>query len=561
MKTNLLYQLLKRIATSKQKVIFVGLAVVSLCMSFSSIAISWIFKTFIDVAVNDVSYSLATVIIVSLIIVISYAITCVISSVLGAKSYNNIEESLRLKLWDNYWYGSYQQTHKYHSASIMSRLTRDIAKLSEGFSSIFGQLLLEIVTVSGAIIVMLIINWKVTIVLLFTIPILTYLIKYFAPKLQNFTQIDSSNEDANRSFMQEMMGHHTLLLSYGMENVLREKLIALYSKKKRSNIQKAKISGVLSFFNSALSFIVLILTMSLGLHYVWQNENSVGDLVALIQLSNYITLPITRISHWVSLFSEMKTAAGRISELEERKQVLLPLKEYEETPEINLLKLDEISFSYSDNGDDSVFERISADFQTGLVSCILGPSGCGKSTLLKIIMGLYTPRNGSVQLLDENENPVSDNVKELSKLTAYIPSDGFIFSGTIAENICMSKMRDDKKIVNSASEANILDYIKGLPYQFETEIAENGKNFSMGQGQRIAIARALYKDAPILLLDEPTANLDHESIEIFHNTIRGLSKNHICIIVTHNKETAEICDVTYSFANGTLERKVKIEND
>ena len=136
---------------------------------------------------------------------------------------------------------------------------------------------------------------------------------------------------------------------------------------------------------------------------------------------------------------------------------------------------------------------------------------------------------------------------------AYVPPVDYLFSGTVMDNIIMSdknpRIADMEK---AASDANILDFIQTLPQGFDTVIGESGGTVSSGQAQRIAIARAIYKGSPLLVFDEPTANLDVDSIEKFQSAIKQISKEKICIVVTHDTSTITVCDNILELAGGCV---------
>ena len=192
--------------------------------------------------------------------------------------------------------------------------------------------------------------------------------------------------------------------------------------------------------------------------------------------------------------------------------------------------------------------EVDLSFQKGEVTGIVGKSGSGKSTLLKLLMGLYSPANGSVTLQCGTEKVSGENI---IANVAYVPPADYLFSGTIAENIAMSNNFDTEKLKAAAVGANIFDYIQALDNGFDTVLGEGGNTVSSGQAQRIAIARAIYKNG-VFIFDEPTANLDRETIKLFQSTVKKLAESNICIIVTHDRSTVEICDKIYTLENGKI---------
>jgi ABC-type multidrug transport system fused ATPase/permease subunit len=214
------------------------------------------------------------------------------------------------------------------------------------------------------------------------------------------------------------------------------------------------------------------------------------------------------------------------------------------------LVAENISFSYRDEDDEAenVLENVNVSFSKGVVTGIAGISGSGKSTLLKLLIGLYTPQQGKVTL-----HHTSGTLDKIMPQVAYVPPVDYLFSGTVAENIIMSENQPCLEEMNIASSgANILEFIESLPEGFDTNIGESGGTVSSGQAQRLAIARAIYKKSPIVIFDEPTANLDITSIEIFQSAIKKLAKDKICIIVTHDISTITVCDKVYELEEGRI---------
>lgn len=207
--------------------------------------------------------------------------------------------------------------------------------------------------------------------------------------------------------------------------------------------------------------------------------------------------------------------------------------------------------------EENILNNINLSFSKGAVTGIIGKSGSGKSTLLKLLMGLYAPQSGSVTL-EHNSGTISGS--DIITQVAYVPPNDYLFSGTVSENIIMSEENAiQNQIMDAASKANILDFINSMPNGFDTVLGEDGNTVSSGQAQRIAIARAIYKKSKIFIFDEPTANLDEDSIMKFQSTVKELAEDNICIIVTHDTSTIEICDKIYILSDGTVTEKFKIQ--
>ena len=316
----------------------------------------------------------------------------------------------------------------------------------------------------------------------------------------------------------------------------------------------------LALFAGALSGnIMSLVTLGLGAYFVLSGETTVGSLIMIVQLLNYIVNPVTKFPVAIAGVGQAVSSAeriGKIYELSTEKK-----NDKSQSANVNELSVRNLSFSYDDDKEDrescDLLHNLNLTFSKGEVTGIVGKSGSGKSTLLKLLIGLYEPQSGTIEL--HTEQGTIDG-GQITEQVAYVPPDDYLFSGTILENIMMSESEPQMEKINmAASDANILDYIKSLPDGFDTLLGESGNTLSSGQAQRIAIARAIYKNRPVIVFDEPTANLDVDSIEKFHMAVHKLALHNICIVVTHDISTISACDKVYLLDSGKAEEKLNIE--
>src|SRR4029077_18615790 len=196
------------------------------------------------------------------------------------------------------------------------------------------------------------------------------------------------------------------------------------------------------------------------------------------------------------------------------------------------IRLENVSFAYP--GRPAILRNVNARFLPGEITALRGESGCGKSSILALLQRFYLPAEGHIFFGQFDICYMSRS--SLRNQIAVVPQKIDLMSGTIVENIALGEFEPDmKRIINISAKAGIIDFIQSLPEGFETKLAENGRDLSGGQRQRLAIARALYMDAPIYLFDEPTAALDEISEKCFGNILeelRDLGK--IVILVSHD---------------------------
>lgn len=521
---------------------------VCLLSSCCYIGISMIFKGYMDIASSESSMTFLQMTIFSITVIIVFALTNIASSVLEGYSYSKIEKGIRTSLIEKIVQKYLLSINKMHTAEIQNRLTSDVATISNFFNQLFGQMTLCIFTSAFAIIFSFILNWKLTLIFLIVIPLLTLLITVFSPKLQKAAEIDSKNEDANRSYMQEVLTLLPLFQVYSMGKNITKYTQYLYDKKKASKIKLSFLEGSFSFLNSLTSFGIFIIASAVGAYFVIKGENTVGDLVAMIQLSNYIMLPLTEAPKFLATYNNTLNSVKRIHEIEdvENRNVIKP--EDKLPLSIDSIKLNHLSFEYEKGK--PILADINVVFPKDEIIGIIGKSGNGKSTLIKLILGLYIPKDR--EMIEMRKDGESKNYYNYEGIISYVPSENFVFSGTIKDNICMSRPFEKNKFENACKAANIDQLVSSFELKENEVIKESGNNLSMGQKQRLAIARAIYADTSVIILDEPTANLDIESINLFKETIQNLSKGKICIIVTHDNNIASICDTVYRLEEKNL---------
>jgi len=277
---------------------------------------------------------------------------------------------------------------------------------------------------------------------------------------------------------------------------------------------------------------------TVGALYIIDHELSMGALIACNMLSGRLYGPINQLVGAWKGFSAFRQSVDRLgdifAETEERRDSGLR----HERP-TGRITLENVAFSYDPKTPPAArIERL--EFRPGGVTAILGRNGSGKTTLLKILLGLYPPSEGRVLL--DGADIAQFTRADLAGWIGYVPQECVLFNATIRDNIAYGAPGcDDEAILSAARTAGVHHYIVDLPDGYATPIGEAGSRLSAGQRQRIAIARALIGDPPVLLLDEPSASLDRQAEEELRATLSGLGRNRTVVIVTHSPVLLPIC--------------------
>lgn len=264
--------------------------------------------------------------------------------------------------------------------------------------------------------------------------------------------------------------------------------------------------------------------------------SSFGPVVAISNLSN-------------NLFHTI-AAGNRVLDLLEEDPAVEEVSG-KETVEFADMKLENVSFAYDD---EVILEDFNMEIKKNTIIGIYGKSGCGKSTLLKLLMRFWEVNNGAITIGGKNINEI--NTSDLRKMQSFVTQDTYLFNDTIANNIGIAKENATmEEIIAAAKKASIHDFIMSLPKGYDSKVGELGGNLSGGEKQRIGIARAFLHDAPMILLDEPTSNLDSLNEGIILKSLMESKENKTIIIVSHRKSTMNIADVVLDVEKNSLKGK------
>lgn len=264
--------------------------------------------------------------------------------------------------------------------------------------------------------------------------------------------------------------------------------------------------------------------------------SSFGPVVAISNLSN-------------NLFHTI-AAGNRVLDLLEEEPAVEEVSG-KETVEFADMKLENVSFAYDD---EVILEDFNMEIKKNTIIGIYGKSGCGKSTLLKLLMRFWEVNNGAITIGGKNINEI--NTSDLRKMQSFVTQDTYLFNDTIANNIGIAKENATmEEIIAAAKKASIHDFIMSLPNGYDSKVGELGGNLSGGEKQRIGIARAFLHDAPMILLDEPTSNLDSLNEGIILKSLMESKENKTIIIVSHRKSTMNIADVVLDVEKNSLQGK------
>lgn len=451
------------------------------------------------------------------------------SNWLSGSTADKFSARLRQQLLEVASYSTDVRLQGFHSGQLLSRGMEDVRTVCDGLIYTLPGMVGQITRLVGALLAVLLIAPSVTAILLLVAAAVGVAVALIRPVLRKHHKKVRTTDEKVMSTMQEDLQQLELIQSLqAQDQVLSrfgERIEENLTAKTKRRIISVGITGILNACTLAGTGVLLLW----GAVKVADRTLSYGSLTAMLQLLSLFRGPVLGLSGMWTRLVAVDVAGERLADLLQPATAQDPVN----VEQVNAIVLENVTFTYP--GDDAaVLQDFSACFALKSWSCLTGMSGKGKSTLFKLILGLYLPESGRVYLDTAlGEIPCGENTRHLF---AYVPQDYALFSGTIRENLCLVADAEESQRKAALSLAQA-DFVWDLTAGEETQIRENNTGLSKGQLQRIAIARAILMDRPILLLDECTSALDSQTEERVLQALYALGKQ--AVLVTHRPEVTE----------------------
>lgn len=467
---------------------------------------------------------------------------------LARATYENLFKS---RLFHEILSGDYGSVTRTHSGDWLNRLTSDTAVVSEGMTAIIPGVAGMAVKLVGATAVLLLIEPHFGYFLLPGGALFILLSLIFRRRLKKLHAYMQEKDGAVRIFLQEHLESLAVIKVFDREGYSISGAERRMEEHKKARMAKNRFSNLCNVgFGGAMS-VAYLLVAAYSAFAIYNGSMTYGTLTALLQLAGQIQAPIANITGYLPKYYAMLASAERLRKAGSCQKSGVHAPETAERireicgMEPEGLLLDCICFSYQEK---RILRDVTLFVPKGGHIAVTGLSGCGKSTLLKLLMGLYEPQAGSVDVVWRGGQRTA--VGKLRRMFAYVPQGNYLMNGSIREAITFGGQEGD---LERAVRLACAEFIYELPEGPDTILGERGAGLSEGQMQRIAVARALYTDAPVLVLDEATSALDGETEERLLHNLRQLTDKTV-LIVTHRSAAAAVCDWQWKFAeNGEIE--------
>jgi len=462
----------------------------------------------------------------------------------------HIEFDLKNEIYNHYQRLSQNFYQRNRTGDLMNRISEDVSKVR----LYTGPVILYGINTSITFIVVIVqMSWispTLTFYSLIPLPILSYSIFKLSTAINRKSTIYQQNLSSLASFTQEMFSGIRIIKAHNIEPIIKRDFENLSAQSKQKNL---KLSFLNSLFNPLMIFLIglssLIVIMAGGIMYINQTISHIGIIAEFILYVNMLTWPVASLGWISSMTQEAEASQKRINEfLKEIPDI--QNKEKNPTEISGNIEFRNVSFVYEDTQIQAL-KNVSFFVNKGQTLAIIGKTGSGKSTILSLISRLYDIKEG--QILIDGKIIDSINLESLRNSIAFVPQDAFLFSDTIANNIKFGKEQaTEQETTESARKSVVHHNIERFRSGYQTVLGERGITISGGQKQRVSIARALIKNAPILLLDDSLSAVDTQTEEVILRNLSEIMQNKTSIIVSHRISAVRNADKIIVLEQGRI---------
>ncbi len=427
----------------------------------------------------------------------------------------------------------------FHSGELINRLTSDTNIVSDGISTILPTVVSAVTRLLCAVVALVYLDWIFAVVFVVAGLIVFLIISSLRGVLKNLHRRVQETDGKSRSFMQECIEHLLAVKTFAVDDKIVEQSNSLQKDNFKVKMRRKNYS-VLGHASYNLVFSAgYLFALIYGAVKILDSTISYGSLSAILQLVNNVQVPFASLSNIVPRYYAMIASAERLMEIEciENEPTEKLIDKWQIYSKFKGISVEGVSFSYDR---EVVLKNASAFIEKGDFVMITGTSGVGKSTLMKLLMGVYQVDSGRmVAKLEDGEIDFGVGTRSLF---SYVPQGNMLFSGTLRDNVTFIK-RDatEEEIERALAISQSKQFIDELPQGLDTVVGEQGVGLSEGQIQRIAIARAVLSDSPIILLDESTSALDEETERKLLDSFKQI-EGITLIIISHKKAALNICN-------------------
>ena len=474
---------------------------------------------------------------------------------LSAKISLRVNNEIRADVFGKFISTTWEEVSAFHSGDLLNRINGDVSTVADSVIGWIPSVTIKSAQFIGAIAIICYYDAAMALLSLISIPAAALISSLLLRKMRSYgTKIREAGSEL-MSFFEESLQNIQTVKAFGLSQSLDGRLAQLQKIYYDTSLEYNALSVKVTSGMSVLGLFVSYLCMGWCIFRLFTGAIDIGTMVLFIQLSSYLSSSISSLISSVPTVISATVSAGRIisvlnlpREEEDESLAAREIADFGEAPEIEFR---DVSFGYKNGG--KVFSEVNLTVAPGEFAAFVGPSGGGKTTLLRLLLGLVKPQSGKATLSAKGKTTEISSVTR--RIFTYVPQEKAMFSGTIAEMLRLfSPEATDEEINAALKAACAYDFVAALPEGINTPLGERGAGFSEGQNQRLAIARAVLRKAPVLLLDEATSALDLETERRVLENITALCRGKTLIVMTHRESVLPLCDSVYRISGGKVEK-------
>ncbi len=526
--------------------------------------------------------SIATIILITLAIYCFSAVCTFIvgwiMSYISQKTCYDLREAISKKI-DRIPFGYYERTS---TGDVLSRITNDVDTLGQSLNQGITQLITSITTVVGVLVMMLMINWIMTLIALVMIPISLILVSVVVKRSQKYFYAQQDLLGAINGQVEETFSGHTVVKAFCHEKRSLDEYLATNEKLYEAGWKSQFLSGLMPPIMGFVGNLGYVAVAFVGSIFAVMGTITVGDIQAFIQYVRNFTQPITQLAQVANVLQSMAAAAERIfgfldspeegedtaavkqdaakatavEEAAAKGAVVKDAEAKDATEKDAAAKttgcsvcFDHVHFGY--DPEKPIINDFTACVEEGQTVAIVGPTGAGKTTMVKLLMRFYDVQSGSITIDGVDIRDMSRD--EVRSSFGMVLQDTWLFSGSVRENIRYGRLdATDEEIIDAAKRVRAHRFITTLPGGYDFEINEDASNISAGQRQLITIARALLADRRMLILDEATSSVDTRTEQRIQDAMDALMKDRTSFVIAHRLSTIRSADLILVMNHGDI---------
>ena len=544
---------MKQLIKNYQKA-FYAFMIFNILVPLSNIAFAYSIKDIIDSGMSKNRVALTQSVLVGVVVIFIYAILNFISLRFRNKLVRQIMSSYKNKVFQSILDRDYREFSKEKSGKFISILTENMKKIEQDYLHQYFNISKNISLMIFSLVAMFIGNWFLTLLVIIA-SIIPMMISGFIG--QKSASLQNSSMIADQKYLakvKDILAGFLVIKSFNVKDAIRqdyknesEKLDEIYFIKGKFDV----LSNVISQLSGMIVFLV---AFGGGMYLVFGGHTTIGSVTAIVQLVNFVVMPLNEIGMGMSKFREGQATLNSFEVKDVIELQTGKTKEYFD----DVISFSNVDFSYP-NAEEKIFNNLSLQIKKGEKIAIVGMSGSGKSTLLNLLLRFYDVTSGYISI--DNQDLQAISAESLYNLMTIVQQDVYIFDDTLKANITLSQSFTEDDIKKAVQQSGLESYILENELGLQTLCGENGSNLSGGERQRLSIARALIRKTPILLLDEATSSLDNKVTTEIENSILEIQDLTV-LVVTHklNKSMLKKYNRILFMKNGVIVEDGSFDN-